>query len=239
MKRRLPIAGLTALASVALVVVCHGRVFQRSGAAGGDSAGTLRSAGGRIVYQAPVTVNGGRGDLTVFDFGSGADSVAAKLARLFSLETPRTGEGGLNILTARSGGKVLRLLVLSFQAPARAVVMAIEQTDADFAASSAPPSPSLLKDLPAFPGSTPLFYAADEKRGTRLAVSAAASDPATILAHVSSQLSADGWTAFLPAPAASGLKLFVRDRQACCVMAAADGAGRSRITVLHNRRGME
>jgi len=225
-------------------VICHGRVFTRSGTVS-DSTKAMLSSGGSLAYDTSITLNGGDGNLAVVGFNKKIQDLVEELGRVFKTKDVVFSGGTMGFITARSKGIVVRLTLINLPGDnQKTLVLKLQQTESEFQASSKPPKEHLLKDIPAFPGSEPLFYAADNKSNAGLAVSRTVSDPVTVKDFFSSRLSANGWT---PALAAStgqkdlpGMKVFIKEREICCVLVdPLTTEGKSRITILHKRQGIE
>ena len=232
-----PRAALLAAALLALAVapLAPARVFERVGAS--DAAERLRAAGGRVVYAAPVSVNGAPGRISVARFKDELPRVARRLGRLYGVEA--AAEGDLVRFEAVGPDRAARVLAFSLASGPGALVVVLDQSPEAFRRSAAAPDPAALDGLPAFPGSTARFAVADEEAGCRVAVSETEASPAAVQAHFDAVLPAAGWTPTLPGSAGS-LRVFARGRELCCTLAVPGDGGRGGlITVLHRRRASE
>ncbi len=232
-------------ASVALLLLAgtaslsHARVFWRWGAAA-DSDRALEAAGGKIAYQADVNVNGGKGRLVVFAFDSLVDDVKRKLGRAFKTTFAGTGTT-MAMATVRGGGHVIRLIAIQLGDRFQTLVLKFDQTTAEHAKTGDRPKEHLMAELPAFPGSEPAFFAANEDTKMGLAVSDAAGSPDDIQGYYENHLRSEGWQRKFPpdttqGQALSSMRVYQRGPRICCVHAIQSSrTGRTRITLLHKR----
>jgi len=226
-------------------IVAHGRVFVRSNTVS-DSTKALLSSGGSLAYETSITLNGGNGDLSIVGFNKRIAALATELGRVFNTKNIVFSGGSMGLITARANGQVVRLTLINISADSqKTLVFKLQQTESEFQASSKPPKEQMLKDIPAYPGSDPLFFAADNKANAGLAVSLAATDPASVNSFFASKLAASGWAPAIagstaPQATTGGMKVYVKDREICCVLVdPLHAEGKSRITVLHKRQGIE
>ncbi len=240
MTRRRHIALRTALLLLAVVTVTQARVFWRWGSAA-DSDRALEAAGGKLAYRAEVNVNGGQGSLSVFAFDSLINDVKRELGRAFG--TTFTGTGAtMAMATVQKSGHVVRLIAIQLGDRFQTLVMKFDQTAAEHKKTGDRPREHLMSELPAYPGSQPAFYAANEDTKTGLAVSeAAAGSPDDVQRYYASHLESEGWQRQAPADAPPGqalssMRIYQRGPRICCVHAIqSPETGRTRITLLHKR----
>ena len=246
MKRRLLLATLILTVSGA----GYSRVFLRRGALA-NSTRTMESLGGRIAYEAPVKINGGSGQLSIFSYDEPLTTVSKKLARAFASADIAAESGTMSLATVARGNRVLRLLLLQMDSPGRTLVFAVNQSKLEFAASADPPSHHPIRQVRSFPGSKPVFFAANEETGMSLSISLVDADPRGVGIALESGLLSDGWqpalqpseqdsTAPAPPPIAlddSPMRVYLmRDQLCCTLIEPAEHAGTSRIILLHKRQ---
>jgi len=231
---------------LALPAAAPARVFSRW-TAGAHTARALAAAGGETLYRAKVTVNNGRGELTVFGFDEPLARVTGTLARSFDLPAFAKAEGDLAVASCRSGDRVVRLVAARLFAGGRTLLFALEQSEDQARASRAPPAGNRLGAVPAYPGSEPLFFVKDEKTRAALAVSRTDSGSREVQAFLAGRLADAGWTPVFPASGPGvadvetpAMKVYLRNESVCCLLVQPlPGATGSRITLLHKPDAME
>ncbi|MDD4872564.1 MAG: hypothetical protein PHR77_18595 [Kiritimatiellae bacterium] len=223
-------------------ILCHGRVFERSGTVL-DSTKALLMSGGTLAYESSVTINSGKGDLAVVGFNKSITQLVSELSHIFNTKNIIYSGGTMAFITARTEGFIMRLTVIKLGNNIQTLVFKIQQSEGDFRASAKPPKQHMIKDIPSFPGSEPTFYAADDKSNAGLAVSQTTSDPASVRSFFTSQLASSGWTPAMPGYSAQNgpsMLVFNKEHEICCVMVdPSETAGKNRITLLHKQRGIE
>ena len=201
---------------------------------------------GKIIYQAEVNVNGGRGELRVVDASRDLDGTVELLRRSAGsdarLDSLLHFQGmALGLVSGR--GRVLRAVALSIPPADRCVLFLLEQSESDARLSAKPPAGHLLTDVPAYAGSTPLSYLRNDDTHTAVETSSAGSaSPEAVLDFYDSAMPLDGWTPAFPRSrsAAGNTAVFLKGRDICVIMAQPAGApGESRITVLHKKAPRE
>ncbi len=214
------------------------RVFQRLG---GRLPERLRDAGGTVAYESDVTINGGRGRLTVTGFTQPAGEVARILRRVAGANASTLAAGGTLNTTVNSGGSVTRLLAFSLPTHGRTLVISIEQSENDYRLSRERPERAALAGLPVFADSTPRLFVRDDKTQMSLAVSDTTADADTVHRDIAAQLARQGWSATMPAaPAGAALRVYGRGAEICCVhVSPLQSAAGNAITLLHKQRGIE
>jgi putative intracellular protease/amidase len=231
------------LLAIALLApaAAHAKVFWRWNATE-DSVRALESSGGKIVYAADVTVNTGRGRLTVLNYDQSLDAVVRMLRRAFpGAEFAHQG-GNLAIVRAASRDRSVRLVAAELGGLGRTVVFDLDQSVADAEASARPPEGAALKDLPPYPAADAVFFAQDDRAAMGALVSRTAAGPETVRRFYDQALRGAGWTAATSpeGPAASSLQVYLKRERVCCVLVSpAREEGLTLITVLHKERGIE
>ena len=232
------------------VLVCQGRVFLRWGAAA-NSMKVIESLGGAVAYESAVDVNGGSGQLTVFGFDESLREVVRGLSKTFAIPDFTSAGGSMAYGTVTSDGKMLRFVAIRIEEQRKTVVFQIEQSEEDSRRSKLPPAASLLRAVPSYPASTPVFFASDGNSGMSMEVSRVRADEESVRQFFTDTLPRTGWTyAFDQTPDASGpviaasagpsLRVYLKKQAVCCVLVdASDVADETRITVLHKRYGLK
>jgi len=230
------------LATVLLLVtaglVCHARVFWRRPGRS-HARRTIETLGGRLAYQADVTVNGGDGQLAVFYFDETIDRVVPGLASAFDLPRARPNARSMWRATFPAKDTTIALLVIDLPESDRVIVFAFEQKDAGPATT-----PENTPMLPAYPAAEPLFSSRDHRAGMSLGVSRTGAPPSAVHEFYASQLAADGWLVAIPARtrAAAGrrsIDIYLRGDEICCVQALREEDATTTISLLYKSRGVK
>ena len=226
---------LPALLLCAMAVMCQGKVFRRW-RAGMPGAHAVRALGGRLAYSAPVSVNNGAGDLSVFIFEEALDGVLDKLpGGVGAGGTREQSLGNMVVRTVSAPGKRAWWLIYApEQARAGTIVFKLEQDADEYARSREPPDHG-LPGVPSYPAAEPLFLFRDRAGRTAFCVSRTPDALQAVRASVASQMAAAGWAPALPrGPRGTSFMMYLRDNEICCTMV--DGqseTGQTRITLLH------
>jgi hypothetical protein len=210
------------------------RVFARWGT-GGRTGTALRTMGGVIAYQAPITLNGGQGQLSVLSFDGGVADTAARLKPLLSAERLAPRGGSLLTTTVTQQEQVVRLVLAEVEPGKRSVVIAVDQSAQEARKSDAPRPTAAIPDVPTYPGGRPEFSATDEQTHTHFAMLAVDAEPAAAGRQMRDLLVAAGWTPALPETRASALAVFTKGAAVCMVHVSRPDDGRTRITLLHKQ----
>jgi hypothetical protein len=225
----------------AVVLPASARVFARWGAHR-NVAALLATLGGQAGYTADVSINGQNGAACVYRLpGSLREVIATLEKRLPPLAFTHAG-GSMATGTLIKDNVRQFLIVLRTGLADQTLVMAVTLTGVAGAKPPAAPPAHLLKQIPAYPGSDPVFYAHDRQAGMQLAVATARTDPDAVQRFYQSQLSQAGWKSALPRRMGNthDFQVYLRDRNTCCVFAAPTATGReTRITLLHKEPGKD
>ncbi len=213
------------------------RVSWRWGTAS-QSNKAMTSAGGTSAYKAELNINGADADLSVFSFEGDADRVVARLRTLFADSSFAYNGGTMAFGFLQDGNTVLRFVLLQLTAESTTLVIKIEQSVADYEKSLKPPDKHLLKGLPEFPGSTPLFYARNHDTDLQLATASTPAIARNVNAFYSDTLTADDWKE--PIQEASSLQFFIKGPAVSMVLVSEPSkSGTSNITLLHKIHGVK
>lgn len=220
-------------------MMSHARVYRRWGSsAQGD--GAIKGAGGKTVYEADMTINSGKGHVTVYSFKLSIGEVVASLRRIFGADNLTYEGGTMGKALILSKSTATRLIVFGLGTGRSTIVVRLEQSVSEFKRSSKPPLKLPVKSLPSYPGSELLFFAKDEKTSTSFAVSTAPSNVSSARSFLTSRLVASGWKPTIPAKSdnmpAPGMTVYLKNREVCCLFVSSSSRpGESRITLLHKR----
>jgi hypothetical protein len=222
----------TALVIFALAgLTVQARVFWRwSGR--GDTAHTLETLGGAQAYSAPVTLNGGQGQLDVFSFDTPFPTTLRAIGKALGISFGDPTGRSMAVQTITTAGARVRLIMVAPPDVTRTLVFALQQSPDQARHSQAPPAPAALPHVPVYPGSTPIFDASDQKAHAALAVATTPATPQAVHRFYTAQLGAAGWM-----PAIEGSKdatggIYLRERSVCCVHASSQDR-KTHITILH------
>ena len=238
-------ARLFAAAALALLLgpaTVEARVFFRWGAVGASNR-AIEAAGGKIAYAADITLNGGDAELTLFSFQKPLAEVVQELRRAFGDGDFAYQGGTLAQAAVKAEGRVLRLAALRLDSYGQTLVFKVDQSQREFDASQTPAQRPESEGIPSYPGSTPVFYAADKNAQMSLSVETAAGVTESIRPALSAQLAASGWTPAIPArkpKPASGMDVFLKNGEVCCLLVSPSSKpGEARITLLHKKNRVE
>jgi hypothetical protein len=232
------------LAGLFAVQPSAARVFRRwSGAAHSHRA--METMGGRAAYRAEVAVNNGSGQLTVYAFPNDLATVIRDLRRTFEFSSLTYSGGGLGLATLEKGGETLRLVAIRLPDHGQTLIFMLEMAAAELADARRPPAAHKLAGVPEYPGSAPLFYAADREGGLGMAISRVAAAPRQTQTHYRAILERHGWQALYPpagresAVPASAMALYEKGREQCVVHVDPDpdNPANTRLTLLHKSPG--
>jgi len=200
----------------------------------------MQTLGGKLVYDAAMTVNGGEGQVTVFGFDKAIGETVAELATTFGIKDFKFGGGTMAMLTVESDERVIKLIATDLSGDNRTLVFKLEQSASDAKASGAKPVEHLMKAVPSYPGSAPLFYAKNNETGMSVEMSSAPAGETSVREFYDSSLTGAGWESALPG-LGSGLTVFRKGTEICYVLVTTDddAPGGSRITVLHKSLSMK
>jgi uncharacterized protein YcgL (UPF0745 family) len=197
----------------------HARVFWRWNSVA-ESDTTMESCGGKIAYSAPITLNNGNGQMTVYGFKEDISTVTETLRRTFNAPSLTMQNGSMATATINDNGMVINLIVISMQDFGPTTVFKLAQTVKEAARSKNPPQ-NPIKEIPAFPGAKTTFYARDDKTKSALAVASADTTAQAALDFYSTKLATENWTASLSSPnlpnPTGNMLFYQKKNQLCCV----------------------
>jgi len=232
---------LTTVILCTAVIVCQARVFVRW-ASVSQGTRTLRALGGTPAYHTRVNLNGGEGTLAVFSFDEPIEQLVRRIAAAFDVPPPANSVRTMWRTSFRRNDNVVHMLALSLTGKDNALLFNFEQSAADFSASSEQPDHHGLKRVPEYPGSTPVFFAADRHTGMDVAVARTSAAAASVQGFYESALTSSGWIPVLAGmPLCKGMRVYLKRREICCVDVTSTDPRRpgSTITLLHKKHGMK
>jgi len=212
---------LTIITATAL----QARVFTRW-KGNSDIVGNLTRLGGSVAYNADITINGGDGHLSVIGFNDPLNNTASDICRILNIptdssSTPDRLDANTFLYILKGQTKTLRLILLKLPQKDRLLAITIEQTNDEFEKSSHPPSQHQLKEIPAYPGSSPEFYAKNSETKLAIAVSSTTAPAEAINSFYHVTLKSDGWKPYLSDAHGSipKMTIYQRNTEICCILA--------------------
>ena len=206
-----------------------------------DIEGTLSRLGGSRAYRAPVTINGGRADLSVFGFDNDPNTTVSAIRRILNLKQTSSATAAFGpsteVYTVADGKIVSRLVLIRMPRKNRLLAIVIRQSEADYKKSLQPPAGTEIEGIPQFPGSTPHFFMENRETGLQLAISKTSAPADAVAGFYGSALSAAGWQPYLAEKGRGSiprLAVYQRADHICFVVASASPGNRDiTISVLH------
>lgn len=236
-QRLLPVLGSACLALLMTGIFCDARVFHRWGSAS-NSDHALESAGGKSIYATTLSLNGGKGSLTVFSFDISIRQAISKISSLFKDVSMKFEGGTMAFGLAHTGKIYLRFLVLQLDAGSNALVFKMEQSEEEYEKSKKPPEKHLLEQAPEYPGSKPVFFARNDDTGLGIGVAETPADAGEIRRFYGARLAAAGWEKAIRG--ITDTDIYLKEQSVCYVMVTpASSNNVNRITLLHKRYGMK
>jgi hypothetical protein len=216
---------ITLLAILLTATIVHARVFTlRKGR--NDTVGTLARLGGRVAYNADITINGGSGHLSVIGFKDPLNNTIPNICRTLNIPTdssniPDQIDPNTFLYILKSQTKTLRLILINLPEKQSLLAIAIEQTNTEYEKSSHPPNQHQLKAIPAYPDSSPEFYAENNETKLAIAVSSTSAPAEAISSFYHITLKSDGWKPYLSDAngSISKMTIYQRNSEICCILA--------------------
>lgn len=241
MHTRLTAACARVACLLVLAMPVHGRVFYRTHAADVGNA-LFKQMGGQVAYRADVRINDGKGTLDVFHFDDHIDRVVSNLHDLLGQIGLKQQSGDMRITTTQGRDRVLRLVVIRIPDSGQTLLFKIEQSTDQYA-RSAPPQDHRLHEVPAFPDSTPLFFAEDLNSNMRFALASTYAGNGAVLGYYQASMKAAGWKSALPTRLHenAGMLFYLKGRDLCCIAVTPSEEHRmvSHIAILHKQPGLD
>jgi hypothetical protein len=210
-RQRIMLAWIVSMILVA--VASEAKVYLRWGAAG-NIRRYVKGLGGKLAYEADLTVNGKNAGISVYglpesnrSWGNSVRSISYNLGDTFASLTGVTLSG--------------TPLLFHYQ---RQISEGRRQVS--------------LFSLPRFPQSTEAFYVHDENADMHISVSRSHAEPSQVRNFYRGEMRAAGWHIPLSPNDASpeGMTVFIREQEVACVaIEQVDNRTETRITLLHKR----
>lgn len=224
-----------------------GRIFWRQAPGMGGSVFESTPEWQRL-YQAPVRINGSRGDLAIMGCAQPLAQVMAQLHKAFEAYDPQ-----INLSPAADAGwclirtpeSALRILALSPAAEGQTLLFMLTQAWSDVRRAAQAPARDPQASWPVYAGSRPHIYVENESAAIRLEIASAAERPARIGAFFESALAQAGYQRLLGSasaqpPSDTHWVVFQKGPELCCLLIqAAATEPESTITLLHKRLQMK
>jgi len=202
-----------------------------------DIDSTLSRLGGSPAYRAPVTINGGNADLSVFGFTDDQNTTASAIKRILDIKTTTSTASATGptteAYTVADGKSVTRLVLIRMPQKNRLLAIVIKQSKDDYKKSLQPPAGTEIEGIPQFPGSKPHFFMQNRETGLQLAISKTSAPADTVAGFYSSALTANGWKPYLAEKGHGSiprLALYQRANHICFVLAS-DSPGNRDVTI--------
>ena len=231
---------LITLIAILATVQSDARVFLLWGSASSSSRG-LTSLGGTRAYKADVTINQGSGSVAIYGFHKGLDQLLPEMLSAFKFTSFDYHGGSMASGSTMNDDTVTRFIIVQMTDVQRTLVFTIEQSASESDDSAQPPEKHLMPELPAFPGSSPTFYARDENTGMSIAMSTVLAEPMSIREFYGASLSASGWMQMFPSQSNdAGMTVFLNKNEVACVnVELPSSSSLSKITLLHKKQRIE
>lgn len=178
----------------------------------------------RMIYQAAMTVNGGRASISVYGCDEPMPAALAWLKKNCGAIKENyfmAGEKAAWLLST-ADGRITRLLALALPDAEKSVVFVLAQSPVEFSKSTLPPSASTVPGHLLLPASRLETIIQNEETGAALETRLADGAPAAILNEISDKLARDGWQTIYPAgndnASRPSFLIFQRRNALCTVM---------------------
>jgi len=227
--------GLLALVT-GVPLVCQGRVFLRLGRWFLPSL-TEGVAGGKLVYEAPLWINGAPARVAVLE----CPMAAASLAGAMGAAVPTAGAGvaggePVRIWEQAGAERCVRWVAVTPRGRPGCVLFGIEQEAERAAVARVAGAEQPVPGLSALPGARTTFTALNEETRTALTIVRVKGAARSLVAGVEAELRQQGWQ---PAPAGARRPaggMFVRGREICCLWVRGGAAdGECLVALLHKQ----
>lgn len=222
---------ITIITTLTIATTTHARVFLRWGGAD-NPVGNMTRLGGKIAYSSDIKINNGEGKLTVIGFNDPMNNTTTQIQRILNISpndqfpmtidqsSPMTNPTtSLYLLCGKK--KSMRLILLQLPHASRLLAITIEQSTEEFLKSQKAPTKHKLSKIPAYPGSTPTFYAESSQTKFRMAISSSNDNIEAIRGFYHSRMQADGWIPYLSDSMGSipQLTIYQRGNELCYILA--------------------
>ncbi|MFW5870927.1 MAG: hypothetical protein ACOCVH_00405 [Verrucomicrobiota bacterium] len=216
--------------------VAQAKVFLFEGKAS-DVAAVFKHMDSEKIYSAAGSLNGSRGQITIYGINNIFADVAAQLRSSLDIKL----QGGKSLKTGRikTKGGVSRLIILNLPQSRRTAVMQFEQNDARYRQSLTPPPPGSSPCLPRLHGARALVLLENRDTDCALGITTASLTAAEAHSQVVNTLSDSGWSEALQQNGneAGNFSVLHKGLDICCVSTeAGDNPGKARIAILRKKQ---
>jgi len=234
MPRRRNILLILAVSALGIpAVVMQARVYLSGDTMGGDLF--TPASFGSLFYKAMMQVNGGCAEVSLTSCEGGVASVRAAFAALrqnghaYYHAGQSLGYGRVSL-----NGNTVSVVTLE-PGPRSPVVMAsVLQSDAEVSASAIPPVRHQLDDVPGPPDARVLSFMKNADTRTALERVSSRMSEESLAHYYEDAMRREGWNRMLRQAPMSGLSVYMKGRDICCVrIGPSDSDGGSRVTLLH------
>lgn len=196
------------------------------------TAAAFEKAGGREVYSSGITVNGGKGKMSVYGFDETSAAVGRALSA--SLDIPdlarASADNGTVVFDKPEGNGRIVLVPGNAETSLAFEIGLPEKTGGDAPAKAEWP----WNDVGMPPGAV-ISFSASAASGFSMASGTSNADPASAVSAIDSSLKTSGWTSSTPAASALSSALFSKGTEILVRTAVPDGTGGSKIAVFRRK----
>lgn len=242
-KRKLIYTFIAIVILCAGTAICQARVFLRWGSSADNADHIFTTLGGTMAYETELNINGGKGHLTIFHFKQNIHHVVDMLSEIFGIDNFNYSDGTLCTASVISEESSLKLVIISLQNDRETIMFRFKQTNPETITSATTPTTHLMKNLPPFPGSKPLFFAENKDTDMSMAVSESHANPAEISEFFNTHMSTAGWKKALPHPGTQNLyakmTVYCKSHEISCILACpSNEKGLTQIVMLYKKQIM-
>jgi len=230
---------LLVLAVILSATTLQARVFTRR-KGGSDVNGTLTGLGGKTAYNADIKINGGRAKLSVIGFNDPLGTTISDICRILNIPTDKKAvqsrEPTTSIYILKGSENTLRMILLKIPEKQNLLAITISQSNSDYKKSTAKPTHHQIKAIPAYPESTPEFYASNSDTKLAIELSSTSAPAEAVNSFYHQILKSDGWTPFLSDAAGSipAMTIYQRNAEISCILATPTPSA-TKILLLHKQ----
>lgn len=230
--------GVALVAALSALLV-RATVYQTTGEMGGDIFNPASL--GRCIYQAVMLINGGRADVSVVACEGGMGAIRAA----FKAEGPSGSERfspdeSIGAGQATRNGQTLRVVALKPSASSPVLLVSVAQSAGDLKASNSGEVRHQIDEVPVPSGARVLSFMKNTDTRTALERLEIPMPVEGVRGYYDALMARNGWSRLFPASRESGLQVYVKDADVCCVgIQAADSYGESSVTLIHKRGAVE
>ncbi len=231
--------GVFVMAAGLCAFLVQAAVYQTGGAIGGDIFDP--SSFGRRIYQAVMRINGGKAVVSVVACEGGLGAIRAAFKAEEQAQTGRFSPGeSLGAGQATRAGQTLSLVTLKPSAESPLLMVSVVQSDSEQKASRSGEVRHQIDDVPVPSGVRVLSYMRNDDTRTSLERVAVRMSVDGVKEYYDAFMPRNGWSRLFAASRESGLLVYVKGANVCCVgIGTVDSYGESRVTLLHKQGAVE